>query len=69
MPAHDPKRQQLVTQIASLCAWHPDDPQLPVLRAELATMRLTDTITKTMTKVVLSPDQRDRLIRTLKANQ
>jgi hypothetical protein len=45
MPAHDKARQELVSRNAALSRWRPDDPRLRGIRAELATLKLIETIT------------------------
>jgi hypothetical protein len=58
-----------VSRIASLSAWHPDDPQIPELRDELATLRLIETIGKTVqATTALSPDQRARIVQAIYGN-
>jgi hypothetical protein len=69
MSTHDPARQKIVSTVASLSAWHPDDPQLPALRAELATMKLIEFISKTIEAYPpLNPEQRQRLVKAVYAN-
>jgi hypothetical protein len=66
MATSDPVRQQLVSEIATLSHYHPGDPRLDELRAELATERLAAVVAKTLNSVPpLSAVQRARIVRVL----
>ncbi len=68
MTARNPVRQQLVSTIAGRTRHHPDDPELPALRAELAVEGLVERITKTIsTSPPLTAGQRHRLVRAVYA--
>ena len=69
MPARDPRRQQLVSRIASLKYWRPDDPNLPQLRTELITLKLIEAISTAYSSAPpLDAEQRARITRAVYAN-
>lgn len=57
------EKQHLVGTIAGLSHWHPDDPRIPALKAELATVRLAVHVAKEVQAWSLNPDQRARIVR------
>jgi hypothetical protein len=54
-------RQYLVSTIASLERWHPGDPRLPALRAQLAAEGLAEHIERVTDSVTLTSQQRAQL--------
>jgi hypothetical protein len=69
MPSYSPERARTVAQLASLSYHHPGDPRIPGLRAELATLKLAEYITKHLSAAPpLNPEQRHRLTKVIYAD-